>query len=353
MFPTILKKQTRSDNGIGPPAHFANVTVKVSVVGPQGEELVPVREDSFELSSGAHCEALESALRKMVTESAATVTVEDVSICQDARLDLRPTCGPITFHVELLRIESPLDPRDMPNAAKIIHCEKLKSRGAAYVKQNEWRRAGDMYAVCCNLLCDLERWKDDEKMSGESLRTACELNMALCWLKLQLWQDCTEICSEILETEGHNIKALYRRGLALVELKQFRDALRDFNVILELDASNREAKKAIATVERLVKTDKKREAGLMKKMMSDTGKGSFYREEKRDTERSLREAILNTPDVELNKPSGGFLPHVGCQICNQALENGFRKPSSHNMPTAPLKKGFSLLSFPSLCMPCN
>ena len=65
-------------DGIGLPTDLDSVTLKVSVVGPGGEELVRPRQVSFALSRGAHCEALESAAKKMDTKSAAIVVVDDI-----------------------------------------------------------------------------------------------------------------------------------------------------------------------------------------------------------------------------------------------------------------------------------
>ena len=42
-----------------------------------------------------HCEALEIAVPKMTKGSAALLTVEDPSICQDKTLGLAPTAGPV------------------------------------------------------------------------------------------------------------------------------------------------------------------------------------------------------------------------------------------------------------------
>merc|ERR1719313_949824 len=271
IFPKIIKKQIKEGEGYDKPKDFAKVTLKVSVTGPGGAELVSSSEVSFEVSTGAHCEALECAVKKMVKDSAALVTVDDVSICQDKTLGLAPTTGPVVFSLELLSMEKASETWNMSNAEKITYGEKLKGQGTAYVKAQDWRRAAKMYSECSNVFGYMDNWADDEKKSGESLAGASKSNEAMCWLKLEQWRDAESICSEILKKETCNVKALYRRGQAYMELKELHDAVRDFKKILEVDESNSDAKRAIAKAQQMIKQDEKRQAGLFKNMMSGLG----------------------------------------------------------------------------------
>jgi len=282
-FPKIMKKQIKEGDGYDKPKDFASVTLKLSVSGPGGAELVSSREVSFEVSTGAHCEALECAVKRMVKDSAALVTVDDVTICQDKTLGLAPTAGPIVFHLELLNLEKAPETWNMSNTDKIAYGEKLKAQGTAYVKAQDWRRAAKLYSECSNVFGYMDNWADDEKKSGESLAGASKSNEAMCWLKLQQWRDAESICSEILKKETCNVKALYRRGQAYMELKELHDAVRDFKKILEVDESNSDAKRAIAKAQQMIKADEKRQAGLFKNMMGGLGKMK-YPDAKPDTD---------------------------------------------------------------------
>jgi tetratricopeptide (TPR) repeat protein len=255
----------------------------LSVTGPGGAELVSSREVSFEVSTGAHCEALECAVKRMVKNSAALVTVDDVSICQDKTLGLAPAAGPVVFSLELLSMEKATETWDMSNAEKITYGEKLKAQGTAYVKAQDWRRAVNMYSECSNVFGFMDDWADDEKKSGESLAAASKSNEAMCWLKLQQWRDAESRCSEILKYETCNVKALYRRGQAYMELKELHKAVQDFKKILEVDESNSDAKRAIAKALQMIKADEKRQAGLFKNMMGGLGKMK-YPDAKPDTD---------------------------------------------------------------------
>merc|ERR1712025_116371 len=132
-----------------------------------------------------------------------------------------------------------------------------------------------MYSACSDVFGYLDNWADDEKKSGESLSAASKSNEAMCWLKLQQWRDAESICSEILKKETYNVKALYRRGQAYMELKEMHDAVRDFKRILEVDESNTDAKRMIAKAQQMIKADEKRQAGLFKNMMSGLGKMKY------------------------------------------------------------------------------
>lgn len=64
--------------------------------------------------------------------------------------------------------------------------------------------------------------------SGDAveLKTSCELNKAMCHLKLEQWKSCETVCSQVL-TRGGNLKAYYRRGQANMGLEKWSEAVKD------------------------------------------------------------------------------------------------------------------------------
>eukprot|EP00892_Ulva_mutabilis_P009992 jgi/Ulvmu1/7365/UM036_0025.1 len=65
------------------------------------------------------------------------------------------------------------------------------------------------------------------------LKMICELNKAMCHLKLEEWGQCEEICSQVLK-RGPNLKALYRRGQARLYLQSFRSAAQDLQQAVDM-----------------------------------------------------------------------------------------------------------------------
>ena len=56
------------------------------------------------------------------------------------------------------------------------------------------------------------------------------LNSAVCHLKMQNWEQVTEMCNEALSRDGTLLKAYYRRGLARMQLGELRMAITDLKM---------------------------------------------------------------------------------------------------------------------------
>ncbi|CAA0302028.1 unnamed protein product [Arabidopsis thaliana] len=81
----------------------------------------------------------------------------------------------------------------------------------------------------------------DEKQV-KALRVSCFLNGAACSLKLKNFLETIVLCSEVLDIEFQNVKALYRRAQSYIEVGDLISAEMDINRALEADPENREVK---------------------------------------------------------------------------------------------------------------
>lgn len=81
-------------------------------------------------------------------------------------------------------------------------------------------------------------------------------NRALAYLKTKEWMKAESDCNKVLSWEPQNIKALLRRGTAQKGKKCFREALADFQLVLELEPNNKRAEELI---QELHKEEKKYE----------------------------------------------------------------------------------------------
>jgi hypothetical protein len=52
----------------------------------------------------------------------------------------------------------------------------------------------------------------DGSPAAQQLRTSCQANLASCFLQLERWRECADMCDAVLAADPGNRKALYRRG---------------------------------------------------------------------------------------------------------------------------------------------
>jgi len=93
---------------------------------------------------------------------------------------------------------------------------ELKAEGNTLVGEKRYSEAKDKY------LRAIDNIQSAGGVTDQSLLESCNLNLALCQLKLEDFLDCIETCDRILATADFSqkpaVKALYRRGAALCQL---------------------------------------------------------------------------------------------------------------------------------------
>ncbi|XAR58509.1 hypothetical protein NMG60_11013935 [Bertholletia excelsa] len=87
--------------------------------------------------------------------------------------------------------------------------------------------------------------------SSVEIRSICHANRAICFLKLEKYQDTIKECTKALELNPSYLKALLRRGEAYEKLEHFEEAIADMKKILELDPSDVQARRTIQRLEPL------------------------------------------------------------------------------------------------------
>lgn len=125
-----------------------------------------------------------------------------------------------------------------------IRFNQLKQEGNDQVKKGEFKSAVEKYSQCISI-------KDSES----SIFT----NRALCFLKLERFDEAKQDCDTALQLEPDNKKAFYRRALAHKGLKDYLSSSSDLEEVLRLDPNVAEAEKELQEVmvllrEKLLKT---------------------------------------------------------------------------------------------------
>ncbi|KAG6593026.1 Peptidyl-prolyl cis-trans isomerase FKBP62, partial [Cucurbita argyrosperma subsp. sororia] len=115
-------------------------------------------------------------------------------------------------------------------------------------------------------------FSEEEKKQAKALKVACNLNDAACKLKLKLYKEAEKLCTKVLELESSNVKALYRRAQAYIQLADLDLAEVDIKKALEIDPNNRDVKLEYKTLKEKVKEYNKKDAKFYGNMFAKMNK---------------------------------------------------------------------------------
>ena len=103
-----------------------------------------------------------------------------------------------------------------PSPVMLSRANSLKTEGNQLAAEGRWREARDKYEQASSAVRDLQ--SPSANPEARALLTACSLNLALCFLKLEEYGPCILECDAILAASPDNIKARGRRGVARLRL---------------------------------------------------------------------------------------------------------------------------------------
>uniref|UniRef100_A0A1A9ZWT4 RNA polymerase II-associated protein 3 n=1 Tax=Glossina pallidipes TaxID=7398 RepID=A0A1A9ZWT4_GLOPL len=125
---------------------------------------------------------------------------------------------------------------------KLKEANEIKDKGNKHVKLGEYQLAIEAYTKAINLY------------PADAIFFT---NRALCYLKLERYDECIEDCDHAIGLDNLAVKAYYRRMSAHESLGNNMDALKDCTSVLTIDPKNGEAKRSLERInERLRKTVK-------------------------------------------------------------------------------------------------
>lgn len=158
--------------------------------------------------------------------------------------------------------ETPLD-----DEAKLAAGEAIRKVGNAYFMKAEFLKATEKYAKALRYLEEVL----DTSAVHQSLvdkKVACNSNMAMCFIKLAKWAECKQAASAALALDSGNAKALFRRGCAYLETKDYEEARGDFKAVLAAEPGNADAAAKLQEVQAKEAAQQARMAAGFKKMFA-------------------------------------------------------------------------------------
>lgn len=156
----------------------------------------------------------------------------------------------------------------MTTGEKVEAAGKKKEEGNALFKTGKYAKASKRYEKAVKFIEYDTSYTEEQKKSAKALKIACNLNNAACKLKLKDYKQAEKLCTKVLELESTNVKALYRRAQAYIQLADFDLAEFDIKKALEIDPNNRDVKLEYKTLKEKVKEINKKDAKFYGNMFS-------------------------------------------------------------------------------------
>ncbi|KAG2580128.1 70 kDa peptidyl-prolyl isomerase-like [Panicum virgatum] len=272
----ILKKVLKEGEGYERPNEGAVVKVKITgklqdgtVFTKKGhdEEPFEFKTDEEEVIAG-----LDLAVLNMKKGEVALVTIPPEyafgSVESKQDLAVVPPNSTVIYEVELVSFVKDKESWDLNNEEKIEAAGKKKEEGNALFKLGKYARASKRYEKAAKFIEYDSSFSEDEKKQSKQLKISCNLNNAACKLKLKDYKQAEKLCTKVLELDSQNVKALYRRVQAYMQLADLELAEADIKKALEIDPDNRDVKLEYRALKEKIKEYNKKDAKFYSNMFA-------------------------------------------------------------------------------------
>ena len=238
-----------------------------------------------EAKEAAKREAKEAAAAKREAEAAeAKKAKAEAAEAKKAKADL--TAPPADAHDEKPRKRKGAAAAKSPVLAR---AEKLRARARAAGSAEKWEEAAKLYGQACTLLGRAPGEGEPPEAASEEgrLLQQCQLNLALCCVKREIWDQARDVCTEVLKRDARCGTAYYRRAQALLAEDSPDAAVWDLQQAARLSPKSKpvgkllkkaQAAQAKATASRLAVGGRRGAAGGempdFSKMMASMGGGA-------------------------------------------------------------------------------
>ncbi|KAJ1695170.1 hypothetical protein LUZ63_011868 [Rhynchospora breviuscula] len=275
----IIKKILKEGEGYEKPNEGA--VVKVKLIGKLQDGTVFTKkghdEEEFEFKTDEEqvIEGLDRAVMSMKKGEIAVVTIppEYSFSSTESKQDLAvvPANSTVIYEIELVSFVKEKESWDLNNAEKIEAAGKKKEEGNVLFKSGKYAKASKRYEKAAKFIEFDSSFSDEEKKESKLLKISCNLNNAACKLKLKDYKQAEKLCTKVLELDGSNVKALYRRAQAYINTADLDLAEIDIKKALEIDPDNRDVKLEYKTLKEKVKEYNRRDKQLYGKMFAKLG----------------------------------------------------------------------------------
>ncbi|XP_008192785.2 FK506-binding protein 59 [Tribolium castaneum] len=320
----IERAQIKAGEGYTYPNDGA--TVEVHLIGKYENKEFDVRDVTFTVGEASEqnvISGIDIAIEKFKKGETSKLVIKPqyafgTEGCSEFNI---PPNGTVEYTVTLKNFERVKESWALDTKERVEQSKIFKEKGTNYFKANKFQLAIKMYK---KIIEYLESQKDPElDKEIESLNLAAHLNLSLCYLKIDDNFEAKASATAALKMDPDNVKALFRRGQALLKLGEPKLASEDFQQCLKLDPGNTAAQSQKALCVKTLKEQLEKEKKVFANMFDRFAKVDAQREEKEkkkepnvmssvgewgkeDREREPSEFEKENPNILLLSGSGEF-----------------------------------------------
>ncbi|KAK6943040.1 Tetratricopeptide repeat 2 [Dillenia turbinata] len=251
-------------------------------------------------------EGLEMSVRLMLPGEIALVTCPpDYAYDKFPRPENVPEGSHVQWEIELLGFEMPKDWTGLNFESIMNEAEKIRATGNRLFKEGKYELAKAKYEKVLREFNHVNPQDDEEGKVFGNTRNLLHLNMAACYLKLGECRKSIETCNKVLDVNPVHVKALYRRGMALMSLGEYEDARNDFEKMMTIDKSAEPDATAALNKLKQKEQEVERKAKKQFKGLFDKKPGEIAEAGDKIVDEPVSEGdheIRNSEDLKGNKP---------------------------------------------------
>ncbi|CAI7872926.1 unnamed protein product [Closterium sp. NIES-53] len=313
----VMKEEIEAGEGYERPNDESVVKVRYTLRLEDGmvveEKGMSDGEDPFEFTTDEEqvVPGLDKAVMKMKKGELATITIAPEYAYGSEEKTLEkgtvPANSTLVYELRLADFVKDKESWELGDEEKVAHAAKKKEEGNVLFKSGKFVRAAKKYSKAMKLIEYDTQFKDEEKKACKVLKVSCGLNEAACQLKLKDFPAAVKLTSKVLELEGSNVKALYRRAQAYMGTEDYDLAEWDVKKALDLEPDNRDLKLEYRQLKRKIAEQNQKE----KKIYGNL----FARLHKLEEKEGVKQA-------EEAAPAAAAAPADGQDVMREAAQEG-------------------------------
>ena len=141
---------------------------------------------------------------------------------------------------------------------------------------------------------------DGPNPEAQQLLVTCYLNSAACKLKTGDYKKVIDVCNKVLEKEPKNVKGLFRRGKAYIQINELDKAIEDLNTALQIDVNNVEVRNELKVAKEKIELNKKQDkqfyGNIFGKLKTDEG---LYAQPSTEQDPKMKKCGICGEEVEI------------------------------------------------------